>query len=458
MNTMPTLHPPFTPTGADELPSGGAGRILEAVLETFERAGLRTCILHGYQGFPQRIGSDVDCLVEAGVTQRRLLRLLHDNRLQIGAEVVRCSGLYVVLAGAETDGSPVFLTLDMSVDYEVEGAKFFSGAEFLGARRRFNGYWVPAAHHEFAGYLLRSISKGRLDEERTTRLSALFQEDPESCHGQAARFWSAPAAALIIAAAQSGDWSSIRDQAGALGSEARRRAFRKHPMYSIGAGLRGFARRIGRLARPDGMDVVLLGPDGAGKSSLIEALETGLTPAFPRSVCWGFAPPLLRSIRRDLPRRVDQPHSLPPRSLPTSLLRAAYWLAYGTLGYLPRHVALARSTLVLNDRHFVDILVDRTRYRYGGPIWLLELIWRLMPKPDLIVLLDAPAEVLQARKQEVPFEVTARQRDLYRALMARVANGHIADAAQPRENVASEVGWEILNRMARRVRRRRGLI
>ncbi len=58
---------------------------------------------------------------------------------------------------------------------------------------------------------------------------------------------------------------------------------------------------------------------------------------------------------------------------------------------------------MLNDRHFLDILVDQRRYRYGGPLWLLRLIRRLIPKPDLVNLLDAPPKVLQARKQELSF-------------------------------------------------------
>jgi len=98
------------------------------------------------------------------------------------------------------------------------------------------------------------------------------------------------------------------------------------------------------------------------------------------------------------------------------VVRAAYWFVYYTFGYVRLHLALARSTLVLNDRHFVDILVDRKRYRYGGPLWLLHLIWRVIPVPNLIIVLNAPPQVLQVRKQEVSFEETARQCNAYLSL------------------------------------------
>ena len=59
------------------------------------------------------------------------------------------------------------------------------------------------------------------------------------------------------------------------------------------------------------------------------------------------------------------------------------------------------------------MLVDPRRYRYGGAMWLARWVGKIIPKPDLWILLDAPAEVLQKRKQEVPPEETARQRRAY---------------------------------------------
>jgi thymidylate kinase len=210
-----------------------------------------------------------------------------------------------------------------------------------------------------------------------------------------------------------------------------------------------------RIRRPDGLNVVLLGPDGAGKSSVIDAVGPRLAPVFSRWECWGFAPALHRLVR---PQGVtNHPHELPPRSLLVSVLRAAYWLAYNTIGYASLYWALARSTLVVHDRHFMDIFVDQKRYRYGGPMWLLRLIWRVMAKPDLIILLDAPPEVLQSRKQEVPFQETARQRAAYLALMRTVRNHYIVDAGQPFETVLGAANQIILDHLSTRLLSRTAL-
>ena len=68
--------------------------------------------------------------------------------------------------------------------------------------------------------------------------------------------------------------------------------------------------------------------------------------------------------------------------------------------------------------------------------------------------LDAPADVLQSRKQEVPFDETARQRSAYRELAAQLPQGRIVDASQGIERVVSDVREEIIRWLAARTRRR----
>jgi hypothetical protein len=183
-----------------------------------------------------------------------------------------------------------------------------------------------------------------------------------------------------------------------------------------------------------------------------------LIGAFRRTTRCRFTPALVQRLLRHPILPNTQPHALPPRSLPMSVMRAVfYWFVYYAFGYITNHLALARSTLVLHDRHLVDAFVDPRRHRYGGPLWLLSLIWRLIPKPDVVILLEAPPGVLQARKQEVPFEETARQREAYLSLMETMKNGHVVDAARPLDLVVGDVNDIILRHLATRIARRFGL-
>jgi thymidylate kinase len=55
------------------------------------------------------------------------------------------------------------------------------------------------------------------------------------------------------------------------------------------------------------------------------------------------------------------------------------------------------------------------------------------------ILLNAPAEVLQARKQEVPLEETARQCIAYLDFVRNQRKYAIVDASQPLDKVIADV-------------------
>lgn len=433
--------------------SGAAADMLGNVFGVLENAGVRYCVLHGYENYPQHVESDVDGIIDARVTPAQLYRLLYQNRAAVG-DIVRCSGYYVVLGSNAGRESPSFLRLDFTPDCEVHDLPLFSGTEILQSRKRYGEFWIPSAKVEFGCYLARSIAKRRLDETREQRLNSLYKQDPGGCEQQVLQSWSKPNSKLILSAARSSNWQKVRGNLDGLRRALRLRAFLRYPLTCARNQLGAIWKRAARVLRPDGLNVVFLGPDGAGKSSVVENVGPALLGALNNWTCLGFAPPILQHFTAKGPRKTDQPHALPARSLFTSLLRAAYWFAYYTLRYPALRLALARSTLVLNDRDFLDILVDQKRYRYGGPLWLLRLIWRVIPKPDLIILLDAPPEVLQARKQEVGYEETRRQRNAYLSLVRSLDNGRIVDASQPLERVARDVSGIIVQHLAARATRR----
>jgi hypothetical protein len=63
--------------------------------------------------------------------------------------------------------------------------------------------------------------------------------------------------------------------------------------------------------------------------------------------------------------------------------------------------AVKRNWLVVGDRWMYGYLVQPTAVKFYGPELLARTIVRLLPRPDLIVNLSAPAPVIRARKQEL---------------------------------------------------------
>lgn len=141
-------------------------------------------------------------------------------------------------------------------------------------------------------------------------------------------------------------------------------------------------------------------------------------------------------VRRANVTIVVDPHGKPLRSAVVSLAKIFVWLMEEWCANLFHD---KNSALLICDRYYHDLLVDPVRYRYGGPIWAAKVVGKLMPQPDLWILLDAPPQVLQTRKQEVAFEETARQRSAYLTFVRNEKNFAIVDAAQSLDKVVADV-------------------
>ncbi|MEW6447670.1 MAG: thymidylate kinase-like protein [Bacillota bacterium] len=427
-------------------------------MQLLESAGVAVCILHGYATYPDCIPSDVDFVVSPRGLQKLPAVLKHGENAT-GARLVQViqhedTCYSYILAHPGANGDVAFLQLDAATDYRRNGRIFFRAEEFLSSRKRFKDFWVPPPHLEFTYYLVKKIAKGYMDERHCSYLSELYLQDPQRCKEQILRFWSSAAAQKLIRAAASNNWDEVGAALSQLRQDLLQTTVRKDPLGVALYWWGELQRAVKRWYQPTGLHVVFLGPDGSGKSSVIAQVEKNLRLAFRRTARRHLRPYLFKP-QKGAWAPATNPHAKPPYGRFKSVLKLAYlWFDY-TVGYVFRiQPQLVRSTLVLFDRYLDDLLVDPRRYRYGGPLWLARLVARFIPRPDLVILLDAPPGVLQRRKQEVSFEETARQREAYLELVQNLPNGYVVDASKPLDEVIAEVQRIILNYMAERTARR----
>lgn len=97
-------------------------------------------------------------------------------------------------------------------------------------------------------------------------------------------------------------------------------------------------------------------------------------------------------------------------------------------------------------------LIDPKRYRYKGSKALIRFFSLFVPQPILWVVLTAPAEVLHARKQEIPYEETVRQIEKYREFHERQQNSLLVDTSQPLKTTLRQISDSIANAMNRHVK------
>jgi thymidylate kinase len=199
--------------------------------------------------------------------------------------------------------------------------------------------------------------------------------------------------------------------------------------------------------------VVLCGADGCGKSTAAQALMELLAPTFSlaKSAHYHWKAPVFPAARRSARAEAKHPHAQITRSPVLSLAYFGFHCLEFLLGSWLRVPSVTfKGGLVVIDRFYYDFFVDQKRYRLAVPRLLVSMGYLFIKKPDLVFLLDAPAVVLQSRKQEVPAAETERQRLAYLELVKELPNGIVVNAARAPERVANELAQSILEFMANR--------
>ena len=164
-----------------------------------------------------------------------------------------------------------------------------------------------------------------------------------------------------------------------------------------------------------GLTVALIGPDGAGKSTLAEALQRQ------------FVVPV-KVVYMGIHRSASRSASARPMPLPVRLL--VNWLRF-----LIAELHAARGELVVFDRFPLDALLPAAA-RQSLPRRIGRwAIAHACPRPDLVIVLDAPAEVMHRRKPDHPIEVLERRRQQYLRLRSAVRGLRVVDAGQPPDDL-----------------------
>lgn len=88
---------------------------------------------------------------------------------------------------------------------------------------------------------------------------------------------------------------------------------------------------------------------------------------------------------------------------------------------------LRNGTIVLYERYIHDILVDQRRYGLQVPQSIRKCFTHILPIPDVIILLDAPGGILQARKGELDCSEIERQRLMMKKWLSRFDNFNLVD-------------------------------
>lgn len=408
--------------------------LLLTVFEKIEQEQIQYCLLRDGDQLEQvaKNGGEIDLLV-----RKDQMKLLEQLLATFGFTRIPAWGHaphhFFLAYHKETD---CWLKLDVITEVAygrpVQALRTTLATSCLSNRRRLGPTYIPSPEDELVTLLLHCVlDKGDFKPARRQRLQRLWGEitDEEYLSALLALYWSPvttwPQLATLIKDEQ---WETLlaeretvasrlsaRDRLGTLTRQVRERMLRK-------------LKRYWNWMRPHARSVALLAPDGAGKSTLAEGIQN--TFYYPVS-----------SVYMGLYQKRDDASPKPRvRGLGFLGRLLTQWQRYLSARYNQ-----TQGRLVIFDRYSYDALLPSRRELSKAEQWRRWLLGHACPAPDLVLMLDAPGEVLFSRKGEHSPAILEEQRQSYLKLQESLPHMVVVDATRNPECVRREVTSLILH-------------
>lgn len=365
-------------------------------------------VLRNYEGLPEKNNSrDIDIIIEKKEyvkVKRQIVELIVSNGWQI-ITYLHSDRLITYVCGRIDKSSTQVIQLDFFFNTSIQGILLIDAPELL-EHRVFNGkIYHLTLEYEFLDKYLYNRTVGKpypqkyLQVKQTVSSNKAVIEKTKKLFG-------------VISIEQADRTAGRQLLLNALSSNMRSRPVEQ--LVDIAQFVYSYVANY--IQSNTGFSVGFTGPDGSGKTTVLETLHKQLSPVFESAAqIFHFRPTLFGNLgdaahSMGVKKEVDRDYSNPHRGTKTgsisSLLRLFYYSIDYVIGYFVKVKSACRITrIVIFDRYYTDITADSRRSRIFLNTKFLYYWGKLfIPSLNYNILLTADADTILARKQELDRE------------------------------------------------------
>ncbi|MDD2599383.1 MAG: hypothetical protein PHO37_09175 [Kiritimatiellae bacterium] len=435
--------------------------LLVPLFKRLDLENIQWAVLRGWEELPHYTRHDVDFLIANKDIKRTIaiagLVAHEEGWIEYGAFKFSNLRSHWYLLDGKDEVS--YLQLDFFTAASLRGVLFLDSGPWFDKRKRNKaGIWHMTIGYAACCTLLKElIANGKIEGElRHRQVREAIKEDREDYTlALSQSLNNVELVKKIVACSEKEDWAEAAKLSPAIRRAVMRFKFRNLPgisMYIIDVLRMQFFPYL-RLF------IAFIGPDGCGKTTIADAIvkrfdHRPFAGLYRIRSDFGFFP-RLRDIKKFVCKIVGKHIEFPPEPTPgtthmgmkppLSRPRSMFYVFYYGLGLCLGQVKLllwrSFSGIILADRYYFDYYYMRGHMHC--PKWYLNLIGCMVPKPDMVFVLERSAEEIYAQKPELSVEEIKRQQEAIRLCLNGKKYARIIDASEGVEATIAKVSREI---------------
>ena len=441
--------------------------LLEKVFKVINESNLDYCIQNKYEMMPEEIPSDIDMMYR-NASEEDLDNLVSKVAKETGLIVTQkiCQGYfeYTYIISYPCPQKYFQLQLDFYRAISRRGyLNIMPAEEMLENKRFYKCFYVPDPYIEFKYMWIRRTIKHDMNNEHIEIAKKLYLNNPEKYIEQLKKDFGAEVSSLVLEILDKNDVEIFNRNFEVFNSAAKRIS-RKNA--SLPVRLKYTAFMLGtvipkRIFHKCGLSVAFIAPDGAGKSTIINRVKETVSGSFYGVNLYYMRPHLFKNLGHynklnptEEAATNDNPHGVVCDGVFKSAVRFFFYNLDFQLGTLFKiNQKKINKQLVIFDRYYYDYFADMKRYKYSLPAWFPAAFEWMIPKPDMVFVLDGNPEVLYERKKELPISELEKQCSVFHQLAQNRKNFYAINVNRDVDTIVDEVTETILQEMSRRTSR-----